>query len=75
MYMCCWQGRFLQSHSRAFDEICKFSLYECKSIGVVDSEDDMQPKQSCTFTAVAVHDGDNCHHILSSWVFVNLKVL
>ena len=31
-------------------KICKFSLYECKSVDELDNEDDKQPKQSCTST-------------------------
>ena len=29
-------------------KVCKFTLYECKSVSDVDNEDDMQPKQACT---------------------------
>ena len=28
--------------------LCKFTLYECKSVSDLDSEEDMQPKRSCT---------------------------
>lgn len=29
-------------------KLCKFTLYECKSVSDLDSEEDMQPKRSCT---------------------------
>lgn len=29
-------------------KLCKFTLYECRSITDLDSEEDMQPKRSCT---------------------------
>ena len=29
-------------------KLCKFTLYECKSVSDFDSEEDMQPKCSCT---------------------------
>jgi len=29
-------------------KVCKFTLYECKSVSDLDNEDDMQPKQACT---------------------------
>ena len=29
-------------------KLCKFTLYECRSITDLDSEEDMQPKHSCT---------------------------
>lgn len=29
-------------------KVCKFSLFECKSVQDLDTEDDMNPKQTCT---------------------------
>ena len=29
-------------------KICKFSLYECKTVHELENEEDMQPKQACT---------------------------
>ena len=29
-------------------KVCKFTLYECKSVSDLDNEDDMQPQQACT---------------------------
>ena len=29
-------------------KLCKFTLYECKSVADLDSEEDMQPKRTCT---------------------------
>ena len=29
-------------------KVCKFTLYECKSVSDLENEDDMQPKQACT---------------------------
>ena len=30
-------------------KVCKFTLYECKSVSDLENEDDMQPKAACTF--------------------------
>ena len=29
-------------------KICKYSLYECKTVHELENEEDMQPKQACT---------------------------
>ena len=36
-------------------KLCKFSLYECKSVTDLENEDDMQPKRSCTSTLQQWH--------------------
>ena len=36
-------------------KLCKFSLYECKSVTDLENEDDMQPKRSCTSTLQRWH--------------------